>query len=173
MPALGRALPKATDIQMTSVSLKGMATDLGKVSQRVFSDWSVNSGTGGQLYRNMHLVNVQEEPDTNRDSAWVFQPELIVRSNQEAAKHAIFRRRPVLDADGMDPEREALEMIYRNRVEFAIGHGVAVHAKTAEDVTLATEVSTTVAPQYEVQVARTISNVPSLPSHSYPYRLFM
>jgi hypothetical protein len=64
----------------------------------------------------LFLVNAQEEPDTNRDTAWVFQPELIVRSVKDATKCAIFRRRPVLDADGMDPEREALEMIYRNRV---------------------------------------------------------
>ncbi len=103
----------------------------------------------------LFLVNTQKEPDTNRDTAWVFQPELIVRSDKTSAKRAIFRRRPVLDADGMDPEREALEMIYRNRVEFAVGHGVAVHAKTADDVTLATEVRTAVMPQYEVQVTET------------------
>lgn len=109
----------------------------------------------------LFLVNAQEEPDTNRDTAWVFQPELIVRSTQDAAKRAIFRRRPVLDADGMDPEREALEMIYRNRVEFAVGHGVAVHAETADDVTLATEVRTTVMPQYEVQVTETPGLDPS------------
>ena len=103
----------------------------------------------------LFLVNAQEEPETNRDTAWVFQPELIVRSEAEATKRAIFRRRPVLDADGMDPERESLEMIYRKRVEFAVGHGVAVHAETAEDVTLATEVRTIVMPQYEVQVTET------------------
>ncbi|MFS0754465.1 DISARM system helicase DrmA [Noviherbaspirillum sp. 1P10PC] len=109
----------------------------------------------------LFLVNAQEEPPTNRDTAWVFQPVLIVRSEKDAAKRAIFRRRPVLDADGMDPEREALEMIYRNRVEFAVGHGVAVHAETAEDVTLATEVRTTVMPQYEVQVTETPGLDPS------------
>ncbi|MGK0417284.1 MAG: hypothetical protein ACJAST_002377 [Halopseudomonas sp.] len=103
----------------------------------------------------LFLVNAQEEPDTNRDTAWVFQPELIVRSEENAAKRAIFRRRPVLDPDGVDPEREALEMVYRNRVEFAVGHGVAVHAETADDVTLATEVRTTVMPHYEVQVTET------------------
>ena len=103
----------------------------------------------------LFLVNAQREPDTNKDSAWIFQPELIVRSEAEAPKRAIFRRRPVLDADGLDPERESLEMIYRNRVEFAVGHGVAVHAETADDVTLATEVCTTVMPQYEVQVTET------------------
>lgn len=103
----------------------------------------------------LFLVNAQAEPDTNRDTAWVFQPELIVRSEAEAPRRAIFRRRPVLDTDGTDPERESLEMIYRNRVEFAVGHGVAVHAETADDVTLATEVRTTVMPQYEVQVTET------------------
>nr|WP_067297132.1 DISARM system helicase DrmA [Marinobacterium profundum] len=103
----------------------------------------------------LFLVNAQEEPATNRDTAWVFQPELIVRSEAEVSKRAIFRRRPVLDADGMDPERESLEMIYRNRVEFAVGHGVAVHAETADDLTLAMEVRTTVMPQYEVQVTET------------------
>src|SRR6218665_2825917 len=46
-------------------------------------------------------------------------------------------------------------MIYRNRVEFAVGHGVAVHAETADDVMLATEARTTVLPQYEVQVTET------------------
>ena len=112
----------------------------------------------------LFLVNAQEEPDTNRDTAWVFQPELIVRSEMDAAKRAIFRRRPVLDADGMDPEREALEMIYRNRVEFAVGHGVAVHAESADNVTLATEVRTTVMPQYEVQVTET----PGLDSSDRP-----
>ena len=109
----------------------------------------------------LFLVNAQEEAETNRDTAWVFQPELIVRSENDAAKRAIFRRRPVLDADGMDPEREALEMIYRNRVEFAVGHGVAVHAETAEDVTLATEVRTMVMPQFEVQVTETPGLDPS------------
>ena len=109
----------------------------------------------------LFLVNAQEELDTNRDTAWVFQPELIVRSEKDSDKRAIFRRRPVLDADGMDPEREALEMIYRNRVEFAVGHGVAVHAETSDDVTLATEVRTTVMPQYEVQVTETPGLAPS------------
>ena len=103
----------------------------------------------------LFLVNAQEEPETNRDSGWVFQPEIIIRAEKGVSKRAIFRRRPVLDTDGEDPERESLEMIYRNRVEFAVGHGVAVHAETSEDVTLAIEVRTVVMPQYEVQVTET------------------
>lgn len=114
----------------------------------------------------LFLVNNQEEPPSNRDSAWVFQPELIARPIQDAVDPFVFRRKPVLNADGMDPEREALEMIYQNRVEFAVGHGVAVHAETADNVELATEIRTTVMPQYEVQRTETpgldISDRPAL-----------
>lgn len=103
----------------------------------------------------LFMVNAQEEPETNRDTGWVFQPELIIRAEKDASRRAIFRRRPVLASDGKDLEREALEMIYRNRVEFAVGHGVAVHAVTSEDVSLATEVRTVVMPNYEVQATET------------------
>jgi ribosomal protein L24E len=127
---------------------------------RVQGSIRAKSAKGDRLVT-LFLVNAQKEPDTNRDTAWVFQPELIVRSETDAAKRAIFRRRPVLDTDGVDPEREALEMIYRNRVEFAMGHGVAVHAETAGDVTLANELRTTVMPQYEVQVTETPGLNPS------------
>lgn len=103
----------------------------------------------------LFLVNAQEEPETNRDSAWVFQPEIIVRAAKDSPDKAVFRRRAVLDPDGMDPERESLEMIYRNQVEFAVGHGVAVHAIAAEDVTKAVEVRTVVIPDYEVPITET------------------
>ncbi len=130
------------------------APDKSYPEVRVQGSVRAKNANGDRLVT-LFLVNAQEEPETNRDSAWVFQPELIVRSEAEAPKRAIFRRRPLMDADCMDPERESLEMIYRKRVEFAVGHGVAVHAETAEDVTLATEVHTIVMPQYEVQVTET------------------
>lgn len=108
----------------------------------------------GERLVTLFLVNTQAEPETNKDRAWVFQPELIVRSAKDGKP--IFRRRPALDVDGLDQERETLEMIYRNHVEFAVGHGIAVHAKTANnDVTRATEIRTTIIPQYEVPVTET------------------
>lgn len=130
------------------------APDANRPAVRIQGSIRAKNANGDRLVT-LFLINAQEEPDTNRDSAWLFQPELIVRAEAEAPNSTIFRRRPVLDADGMDAERESLEMIYRNRVEFAVGHGVAVHAETADDVTLATEVRTTVLPQYEVQVTET------------------
>ncbi|WP_429066524.1 DISARM system helicase DrmA [Aeromonas bestiarum] len=147
-------------LSLTEGVIPHQAPDNASPEVRVQGSVRAKNANGDRLVT-LFLVNAQEEPQTNRDTAWVFQPELIVRSEKDAAKRAIFRRRPVLDADGMDPEREALEMIYRNRVEFAVGHGVAVHAETAGDVTLATEVRTTVMPQYEVQVTETPGLDPS------------
>ncbi|WP_081503952.1 DISARM system helicase DrmA [Alicyclobacillus hesperidum] len=101
----------------------------------------------------LFLVNTQETPEQNQDAAWVFQPEMIVRDKQG---RAIFRRRHVLTANGSDPERESLEMIYRNHVEFAVGHGVSVHAITADDDTEhAVEIRTSVIPCYEIPVTET------------------
>jgi ribosomal protein L24E len=141
-------------LPLTEGVVPHQAPDANRPAVRIQGSIRAKNANGDRLVT-LFLINAQEEPDTNRDTAWLFQPELIVRAEAEASKRSIFRRRPVLDADGNDPERESLEMIYRNRVEFAVGHGVAVHAETAEDVTLATEVRTTVLPQYEVQITET------------------
>lgn len=141
-------------LPLTEGVISHQAPDSNRPSVRIQGSIRAKNANGDRLVT-LFLINAQEEPDTNRDTAWLFQPELIVRAAADASKRAIFRRRPVLDTDGMDTERESLEMIYRNRVEFAVGHGVAVHAEIANDVTLATEVRTTVLPQCEVQVTET------------------
>ena len=104
----------------------------------------------------LFFVNAQEEPETNKDTAWIFQPELIVRAGKGAKDKAILRRKQVFDSEGNDPEREALEMVYRKQVEFAVGHGIAVHAETpTDDVERAIEVRTVVIPQHEVPITET------------------
>lgn len=155
IPCGGRLL-----LPLTEGVIAHQAPDKAYPEVRVQGSVRAKNANGDRLVT-LFLVNAQEEPETNRDSAWVFQPELIVRSESSASKRDIFRRRPVLNANGMDPERESLEMIYRNRVEFAVGHGVAIHAVTAEDVTLATEVRTTIMPQYEVEITETPGLDPS------------
>ncbi|XUJ32296.1 hypothetical protein ACQ5SK_27075 [Bradyrhizobium japonicum] len=103
----------------------------------------------------LFLVNAQQEPEENKDSGWVFQPEIIVRAAGGTGQ-AIFLRRASFEIDNDDPERESLEMIYRRQIEFAVGHGVAVHATTAAgDPEHATEIRTTVLPSYEVPVTET------------------
>ncbi|AFZ67167.1 DISARM system helicase DrmA [Deinococcus peraridilitoris] len=101
----------------------------------------------------LFLVNTQRTPDANVDAAWLFQPELVVR---DLGRVGSFRRRPPLEPDGSDPEREALAMLYREQVEFAVGHGVAVAARVAPgDPERATEVRTGVMPSYEVPITET------------------
>jgi len=101
----------------------------------------------------LFFVNNQIMPEENQDQAWVFQPELIVNDPEN---RAIFRRRPLLDSDGIDTEREALEMIYRKQVEFAVGHGISVHATTmGNDTENAVEIRTSVLPEYEVPITET------------------
>ena len=103
----------------------------------------------------LFLVNAQEEPEENKDSAWIFQPEIIVRA-AGGSGDAIFLRRASFEIDNDDAELESLEMIYRRQIEFAVGHGVAVHATTATgDPEHAVEIRTTVLPTYEVPVTET------------------
>lgn len=110
------------------------------------------SPTGDRLVT-LFLVNAQDKPGVNEDAAWVFQPELIVR---DVEGRAVFQRRQVLEASGEDLERESLEMLYRDRVEFAVGHGVAVSTRTSpSEATKAVEVRTAIVPQYEVPVTET------------------
>lgn len=107
----------------------------------------------GERLVTVFLVNDQPKPDKNQDEAWVFQPELILR---HPMGEAVFRRRPVIGDENSDVESAALEMMYRRCVEFAVGHGVSVHAKTAADTSeRAVEVRTCVMPEYEVAVTET------------------
>lgn len=109
----------------------------------------------------LFLVNTQREPDANVDAAWLFQPELVVR---DLGREGSFRRRPPLEEDGTDAERAALAMLYREQVEFAVGHGVAVSARVSPfDFERATEVRTRVMPSYEVPITETppLDGVPS------------
>lgn len=104
----------------------------------------------------LFLVNNQTKPNTNQDAAWLFQPELKVTSPDGTA---IFRRRPMLAAETEDGELQSLDMMYRRKVEFAVGHGVSVHATVSTDNhEQATEVRTVVLPQYEVPVTETPGN---------------
>ena len=117
----------------------------------------------------LFLVNARVEPPKQSDSAWLFQPELSVISATEQADIFLKRphRRPAnhkLDAVYYG-EEEMMNMLYRQQVEFAVGHGIGVHATTLpEDPTRATQLSTTVIPAYEVPKATppTVSEEPKL-----------
>ncbi len=149
LPRGGRARLKLQD-----GVIKPLVPD--ELQQEVRIQGAVRTNAKGERLVTLFLVNGQLEPDTNRDSAWLFQPELIVRGAGEAAGTAVFLRRPSNDVVVDDAERDQLSLIYRGRVEFAVGHGVAVHAETApNDPTRAVEVRTEVIPRYELPVTET------------------
>ena len=101
----------------------------------------------------LFLVNKQPEPDSLRDQAWLFQPELTVEAIDGSA---IFEKKQSrVDLAGTDPmvkaENDMLNMLYRRQVEFAVGHGVGVHVDVSpEDTNRAVRLATKVVPSYEV-----------------------
>lgn len=124
--------------------------------QEVRIQGAVRTNAKGERLVTLFLVNGQLEPDTNRDAAWLFQPELVVTGSGDDAGAPVFLRRPSHDVVVDDVERDHLDLIYRRHVEFAVGHGVAVHAEIApNDPTRAVEVRTEVIPSYEVPVTET------------------
>ncbi len=71
------------------------------------------------------------------DEAWVFQPKVRVLDAAVPPQPIFVQRRDWKhDLTRMDPisreETESLEMLYRYRLEFAVGHGISVHATLPE-----------------------------------------
>ena len=105
----------------------------------------------------LFLVNQQTErtrAGEPRDEVWLFQPKVRVHS---ADGEPIFVQRKSAKADlsKMDPltreETETLEMLYRHQREFAVGHGISIHATLPEPLAeRATQLETEWVPQFEV-----------------------
>ena len=117
------------------------------------------------------LVNQQEERKRQhepKDEVWVFQPKLRIRG---VKNEPIFVQRKEAKADlsKMDPltreESETMAMLYRHHREFAVGHGISIHATLPEPLAeRATAVETEWAPISEVpqQTPRSESDDPNL-----------
>src|SRR5260221_8188978 len=112
------------------------------------------------------LVNGQHEPKINRDTAWLFQPELVVEAPDGAP---IFRRRTPEQKMSTYNEDKAMAMLYRRYVSFATGHGISVHAETLPgDPTCAVRLSSRVVPSYDVPLteAPNSGDLPALPART-------
>ncbi len=128
----GKITPWAPSPENPEVYITGLV-------RRYDSAWSVT----------LFIVNSQQEPKTRKDEAWLFQPELIVRDPNNAP---VFLKRPLNIHQQKEPETEQMEMTYRRIVEFAVGHGIGVHArKAANSWDRAVEIRTSVIPEYEVE----------------------
>lgn len=111
----------------------------------------------------LFLVNGQDEPEEERDQAWLFQVEIEV---DDPDGRAVFVRRSAGDVDGgRGEEAAAMAMLYRNRVEFAAGHGVGVRWDLAPgDTQRSTRLLTDPFPDCEVarMTPRTAEDDPNL-----------
>jgi hypothetical protein len=130
-------------------------------------DWQIHPDYGvfvrGQIRRqdddwivSLFLVNGQTEYDTNPDQSWLFQPDLKVKSGDVSDPEVFIKRAPFRHADHkLDPlfhaEEQDMKMLYRKQVEFAVGHGVGVHATVSAQTPMrAIALETRVVPAYEV-----------------------
>ena len=96
------------------------------------------------------LVNEQTSIKRNADERWLFQAALTVR---DPAARPIFLERSYGEPTHAeaDDERAQLGMLYRDALEFAVGHGVAVRAERAPgEERRAISISTCNVPTYEL-----------------------
>jgi hypothetical protein len=112
---LGPIRPIVADPQCPDVTIQGIV-------RRCDPCWIVT----------LFLVNGQTESKP-KDHSWLFQPQLAVEATDGSP---IFIKKTSRSlSEKLDSvfraEEEAMAMLYRHQVQFAVGHGVSVHAETA------------------------------------------
>ncbi|HJN17016.1 MAG TPA: helicase, partial [Armatimonadota bacterium] len=150
LPLDSRGFTFAPDPEIPEVEVRGIIRERD-------DHWSVT----------VFLVNGQEEPKSSKDSAWLFQPQLMVESpDGTPIFHRRTERRRAGNADEIAyAEERAMAMLYKRHVEFATGHGVAVHVEIADgSYDRAVRIWTQVAPNHEVPKATppTPEDIPGL-----------
>lgn len=96
--------------------------------------------------------NEEYKGDYNRDMKSIFQPEILISTDDNP--NLIFienRDRNIVNAElDLDEEEESLELLYRNKKNYAIGHGVATKQSVNQHTGLG-EIKTSFIPSYEVK----------------------
>ena len=153
IPIKGYRLFKLADIAANAEQTKEWYPDLENAPavvmrvrcRKIDHDWIVT----------IFLENRQTEPARNRDSAWLFQPAVKVQGNPD---QEIFIRKPLTSSDSLDGElryeQESLQLLYRNCVEFAVGHNTSVHAEVVVENALASS------PKSDRAISLTTSAIP-------------
>jgi hypothetical protein len=99
----------------------------------------------------LFLLNEQLPAASNVDERWLFQVGLAAEGTGELAPFVGRSLALPANVGSNDAEVRHLDLLYRDTVEFAVGHGIAVHAETTPgDPHRATAVRTTVIPRSEV-----------------------
>lgn len=107
---------------------------------------------GGRRTVELTLVNGQAEPQSGAtDVSWVFQPWITVTALDGAS--AVFHPidDPVDSSESTEDGEEAhLRLLYRNQLQYAAGHNVAVHPHIEPGARRAHRLETTWLPTYNV-----------------------
>jgi hypothetical protein len=121
-------------------------------SPDVYLAVAVRGQAGQRRVVEISLVNAQDEPPANKDTAWLFQPKLVVTAVN--SEHPAFCPidDPLEDTATLDsdPEDRQLRLLYRNQLRHAVGRNVAVHAHVRDGERCARRLETTWLPTYEV-----------------------
>jgi hypothetical protein len=98
----------------------------------------------------LFLVNEQIPTQENIDQQWLFQASLSLSATDSS--EVFLERSSLLGAEESDEaELAQLAMLYRNELEFAVGHGTAVHAERGgNDPTRAVILTTENVPTFRV-----------------------
>jgi len=128
--------------------------DTGDAGVFVAVDVRESVGPDGQRRRvvELALINAQLELPTNTDSAWLFQPRIAVTAPDGAAEVFLPADDPLTDVARRNGELEEqhLRLLYRNRLSFAAGRNVAVHADVRPGGRRAWRLGTTWLPMFDV-----------------------
>ena len=108
----------------------------------------------GRQVVQLALVNTQAEPAENKDTAWLFQPQLDVTAADGAAPVflPIDEQDPTNGSD--DKEETHLRLLYRTHRRYAVGHNVAVHPHHRDGDPGAHRLTTDWMPTYDVPATR-------------------
>lgn len=119
----------------------------------------VRAPRDGEIVVTLFLVNDQVSPESSKDEAWLFQPELSVScDNRPVFLHRTEHAASAGLGGSEAAELGALDMLYRRRREFAVGHGVAVTAETdPDDTSRARHLSTRVMPWHDVPITENVT----------------
>jgi hypothetical protein len=104
----------------------------------------------GHLAVSVFLVNRRQEPKKGRAPAnrWIYQPTLAVRDKDG---RAIFLPRDIEPSLGQpDRDVQSNRLLYRNKREFAIGHGCSAVWEQTPGSSEAARIRTTLIPTFEV-----------------------
>ena len=150
-----RRYPMSGQVDLKVADGDILATVINQEQPEVVLRGRMRRGPQGLVYCSLFLVNMQtyRKGEGARGEYWILQPELVVES---IGRRPVFVRQrlqtnPTHLDEGRLIEERAMGMLYRDEVQFAVGHSVAVDwARAPEDRQRAIRLITRVIPSYEV-----------------------